>query len=254
MEVLWPTRYVNSRRQPRESPIADALRQSSLFSDVDPEYILELARLCSTKTYSKRSNIVVDGSPTPFLFVLLSGVVASHRLLSTGRETILSLLKDPSFFGEWCVSSPTAPYGVYALSDAKVVLIPAKAFDDMLFAHAKVARKFALGVESRFRLAHERSSYIATNDVSARIARLLLSLSESFSTPQADGSTRIWLHLTNTEMASMVATTRESVNRTLNRFWDKKILDMRSAQIVVRDINALRSLCDTTTLLPITVD
>ena len=243
MEVLWPTRYVLSRRSPRESPIAEALRRSPLFADLDSERLLDFARVCSVKQYPKRSAIVRDGDSAPFLYVVLSGVVASHRLLVGGRETILSLLRDPAFFGEWCVSGVAAPYGVYALTDAQVAVVPAAAFDELLTTHSMVSRMFALGVESRFRSAHERSSSIASHDVTARIARLLLSLSESFATEQPDGTLRIWLRLTNSEMANMVATTRETVNRTLNRFWDQKIVDMRSAQIVVKDLDTLRTLC-----------
>jgi len=33
----------------------------------------------------------------------------------------------------------------------------------------------------------------------------------------------------------MIATTRETVNRTLNRFWDEKLLDMRTSHVVVVD-------------------
>ena len=31
----------------------------------------------------------------------------------------------------------------------------------------------------------------------------------------------------------MIGTTRESVNRTLNRFWDDKLIDMHDAHIVI---------------------
>ena len=33
----------------------------------------------------------------------------------------------------------------------------------------------------------------------------------------------------------MIGTTRETVNRTLNRFWDEKLIDMRTTNIIVTD-------------------
>jgi len=54
--------------------------------------------------------------------------------------------------------------------------------------------------------------------------------------------TRISLRLTNQEMANMIGTTRETVNRTLNRFWDEQLVDMRTSHVVVVEPDKLRSL------------
>jgi CRP-like cAMP-binding protein len=40
----------------------------------------------------------------------------------------------------------------------------------------------------------------------------------------------------------MIGTTRETVNRTLNRFWDERLIDMRTSHVVVTDIDRLRSM------------
>jgi CRP-like cAMP-binding protein len=43
-------------------------------------------------------------------------------------------------------------------------------------------------------------------------------------------------------MANMIGTTRETLNRTLNGFWDQKLIDMRTRFIVLRDINRIREM------------
>jgi len=40
-------------------------------------------------------------------------------------------------------------------------------------------------------------------------------------------------------MANMIGTTRETVNRTLNRFWDEHLIDMRTTHIIVTDTEKL---------------
>ncbi len=40
----------------------------------------------------------------------------------------------------------------------------------------------------------------------------------------------------------MIGTTRETVNRTLNRFWDDRLVDMRTAHVVITDTEKLRQL------------
>jgi CRP/FNR family transcriptional regulator, cyclic AMP receptor protein len=58
----------------------------------------------------------------------------------------------------------------------------------------------------------------------------------------ADGGTRIGLRLTNQEMANMIGTTRETVNRALNRFWDEHIIDMSAGTIVIAEPAKLKAL------------
>ena len=77
--------------------------------------------------------------------------------------------------------------------------------------------------------------------MSARLATLLLNLSGSFGEPAPNGM-RITLRLTNQEMANMIGTTRETVNRTLNRFWDEHLIDMRTSNIVVVEPEKLHAL------------
>jgi CRP-like cAMP-binding protein len=40
----------------------------------------------------------------------------------------------------------------------------------------------------------------------------------------------------------MIGTTRETVNRTLNRFWDDRFVDMRTAHVIVTAPDRLREL------------
>ena len=80
-----------------------------------------------------------------------------------------------------------------------------------------------------------------SQDIRARLASLLLNLSEHFGEP-VDNGTRITLRLTNQEMANMIGTTRETVNRTLNRFWDDRMIDMKTAHVVVVDQDRLKAL------------
>ena len=40
----------------------------------------------------------------------------------------------------------------------------------------------------------------------------------------------------------MIGTTRETVNRMLNRFWDEKLIDMRTANVVIMDHDKLQAI------------
>ena len=76
-------------------------------------------------------------------------------------------------------------------------------------------------------------------DLPGRIAKQLLALADERGVKAPTG-VRIDLRLSQTELASIVGTTRESVNRCLNAFADRKLLTIDRDAITIRDIEALR--------------
>ena len=94
-------------------------------------------------------------------------------------------------------------------------------FLELLDHNPRIGRLLVIALSERLRAANALIAATTSQDIRARLASLLLNLSESFGEP-VDNGTRITLRLTNQEMANMIGTTRETVNRTLNRFWDER--------------------------------
>jgi CRP-like cAMP-binding protein len=57
-----------------------------------------------------------------------------------------------------------------------------------------------------------------------------------------EGGVQINVHLTHKEMANMLRTTRETLNRTLNGFWDLKLIDMRTRFILLKGVPRIREM------------
>jgi CRP/FNR family transcriptional regulator len=130
---------------------------------------------------------------------------------------------------------------IKTLSDVDVGVISQDAFLAMLEQHPRFARQFVVVLAERLRVANRLVATTTSQDARARVASLLLYLAERFGEPGENG-TRITLRLTHQEMANMIGTTRETVNRALNRFWDEHLVDRRSPQLVLTDVNGLRAL------------
>jgi CRP-like cAMP-binding protein len=62
-------------------------------------------------------------------------------------------------------------------------------------------------------------------------------LGESFGEP-AENGTQLTVKLTHQQLASMVGTTRETMNRMLIEFWDAKLIDMpaRTSLFLTRSV------------------
>jgi CRP/FNR family transcriptional regulator len=218
------------------------LRNIPLFREFDEPQLAQVAQTATLRTYHKHEFIVREGDPGGTFYIILDGSVAVTRVASDGRETILSILKSNDFFGEMSLfDSSLRSASIKTLSDVKVGVIDEKAFLDVLERSPKIARYLVTALSQRLRAANQLIAATTSQDIRARLASLLLNLSQSFG-EKADNGVKITLRLTNQEMANMIGTTRETVNRTLNRFWDEKLIDMRTSHVIVVEQDKLRSL------------
>jgi CRP-like cAMP-binding protein len=218
------------------------IRRVPLFRDFSDEEAAAIFSTVTDRRYAKHQFIVREGDPGDTFFVIAKGSVAVCRIAPDGRETILSILKEGDFFGEMSMfDSSLRSASIKTLTEVEVGAIRQDDFLEMLERNPRVARLLVIALSDRLRAANALIAATTSQDIRARLASLLLNLAEQFGEAVENG-TRITLRLTNQEMANMIGTTRETVNRTLNRFWDDRLVDMRTAHVVVVEPDRLRAL------------
>jgi CRP/FNR family transcriptional regulator len=220
----------------------DSLRNVPLFRDFDETELMQVAGLVTTRRYAKHQTIFREGDPGQTFYLILSGSVAVVRIAPDGRETILSILKERDFFGEMSVfDTSVRAASVRTMTDAEVGVIERNDFLGLIDKTPRIGRLLVIALSERLRAANKLIAATTSQDIRARLASLLLNLMQNFGEPVGTG-TRITLRLTNQEMANMIGTTRETVNRTLNKFWDERVIDMRTAHVVIMEPEALRAI------------
>jgi CRP/FNR family transcriptional regulator, cyclic AMP receptor protein len=221
---------------------AASIRRVPLFRDFGDQEVAGVAATITDRTYAKHEFVVREGDPGSTFFFLVKGSVSVCRVMPDGREMILAILKEGDFFGEMAMfDSSLRSASIKALTDVEVGAIRHADFLIFLDRNPHIGRALVIALSERLRAANALIAATNSQDIRARLAALLLNLADQFG-EHVDNGTRISLRLTNQEMANMIATTRETVNRTLNRFWDEKLLDMRTTHVVVTDRERLRSL------------
>jgi CRP/FNR family cyclic AMP-dependent transcriptional regulator len=221
---------------------ATGLRRVPLFREFEDAELQQIAATVSNRRYAKHQFIVREDDPGDAFFIIVNGSVSVCRIAQDGRETILSILKEGDFFGEMSVfDSSLRSASIKTLTDVEVGSINRDDFLGLIDRNPKIGRLLVIELAERLRSANALIAATTSQDIRARLASLLLNLTEQFGETVANG-TRITLRLTNQEMANMIGTTRETVNRTLNRFWDEQLVDMRTAHVVIVAPDKLRAL------------
>ena len=83
-------------------------------------------------------------------------------------------------------------------------------------------------------------SGLAFDDIRRRVAVALLGLAEEFGEETREHGTRIRLRLSQGTLASLVAASRENVNRALAAFVSAGVVSQRDAHFHLHDLDALR--------------
>ncbi|HEV3157007.1 MAG TPA: Crp/Fnr family transcriptional regulator [Candidatus Baltobacteraceae bacterium] len=221
---------------------SSVLRNVPLFSEFEQSQLEALAARATVRAYPKGTIVVREGDRGDGLHVILSGSVAVLRIASDNRETILTILKDGDFFGEMSLFDDSErSTTVRAVSLAQIASIARSEIISLVESNPSIGRNLIMGLSHRLRDAYDLISATTSQDIRGRLATLLLKLMHGHGEP-VEGGTKIALRLTNLELASMIGSTRESVNRTLNRFWDEHLIDMRTSHIIVVEPEKLRTL------------
>jgi CRP-like cAMP-binding protein len=215
------------------------LKNVPIFSGLSDDDLVALADSFRKRSYRKRDVLVFEGDASDALFVITSGNAAVIRVNAEGKETMLSVLKAGEVFGEMGVMED-APRSatVVALRDMQALRLPRETFLKLLEQRPSMQRTIISALCLRLRSTNRSVQAVSHMDMRARLADLLLMLGKKFG-ENVESGTRLTLKLTNQQMANMIGGTKETVNRTLNSFWNERLIDKRSANIVIPDSSKL---------------
>lgn len=126
-----------------------------------------------------------------------------------------------------------------AVTDCKVIKVPKIFVERAMRLQPEVALKLMTLQEIRLVQYEDLLGCLLPRKTEARLANLLIILVQKFGEyPNIDQPT-IGLQLTRQNLAEMVASTRESVTKTLNDLHNRKIIEIARGRIMVLNLKEL---------------
>ncbi len=216
------------------------LPEVALFGGLtDDEREALLARL-RRRLHRKGSTVFMYGETGRDLYLIESGSVKICMATADGKELTLVILGPGEFFGELALldGEPRSSDAVI-MEDSQLLLLERSEFIKFMEEHPSVAHRVIEVLSRRLRNNNELVQDAAFFDVAARLARVILRLADSVGHRDADGIT-ISKRLTQTDLAGMIGTTRESVNKWLTFYERQGMVDRRGGLIRVLNADGLR--------------
>jgi CRP/FNR family transcriptional regulator, cyclic AMP receptor protein len=196
------------------------LTDVEIFSTLTPEEMAALAAGMRFRRYARGEVVFLRGDPGTAFYVVAAGRVKITLGADDGKELIIARLGPGSFFGELALLDDQARSADATAAERTLLLVlPGDAFRQFLTDHPAVAVKLLPVLTQILRRNAELIHDAAFLDVPARVARTLLSLAtESGSDALPPAGVVLPGKITQFELAALVGTSRESVNRCLASF------------------------------------
>ncbi len=218
------------------------VRQVPIFNTLNPQEAREISPYFLQGKFGKKEAIFSEGDAAEWFYVVKKGKVKITKLSHDGKEIILEIISPLDFFGGIAVLRGFPyPANAVAMEETEVLKVSRKNLMSILDRFPNLMYCMATNIGDRIKGSHETLKSIALEKVEARIASLLIKLSDKAGEKIPEG-TAINMKLTKQDIAEMVGTTVETSIRTMSKLSKSGLVSVKGGRIVIKDLERLKSL------------
>jgi len=189
--------------------------------------------------YTNGSSVFAEGDRSSDVAVVLTGRLKILCSTESGGEVALAVRHPGDLVGELAAidghGTPRTASAI-ALGPTTVRLIRGTEFTGFLVAHPASSLVLLRMLTAKLRDAERRRVEYGSIDAGRRLARLLLELADA---PDEHGRATVTGHLSQSELASLIGSSRESVARAFLRLRQLDLVETSRRSVVLRDVGQL---------------
>lgn len=199
-----------------------------------------LRALGQLKAVQRGETIIYQGQDDAGLYYIEAGIAHAVYLSQEGAEVWLGQIGRGEFLGDaaW-LSGQSTGYEVLAASNMSVLQISAPEIERLIDAHPNLYRKLAAGVAQKYIAQTERQVEAVALTAPGRICAELLRLAQ----PMGTNETALVIRPVPVfaKLAARLATTRETVSRTVSTLVKRNIIERSPGAIIIQNESALEA-------------
>ena len=215
------------------------LKQVELFAQLAASDVRQIGEHFDTALVEGGERIYQFGDLADRVYILKSGRIKVTRASSAGKEFILYFISPGEIFGELAITGKELRTGTATvLEDAFICTIDRQHFEAFMLRHPEVSLNVSRVIGRRKDRTERRVLDLISKDVRTRLADTLAELATDYGTREERG-VRIDLRLTQSDLAQLVGSTRETTSTVFNEFRRAGLLASEGRTIWVLDPEAL---------------
>lgn len=217
------------------------IRNVQWLRDLPTEETERLRRGATAREH-ERGETIFAPNPTPqSVYLLERGLVRIYRLSDDGAEATFGYVVPGEVFGELSLLGGGGGRESFsqAVRRSTVWRIPGDLFREVVRRSPGMTLEVTKQIAGRMKRIESRVEDLVFRDVRSRLARVLLELADRFGRREPAGI-EIDLPLTQSDLATLVGSTRQTVNVALGHLEKDGLLSHRHRHFVLVDVEGLK--------------
>jgi len=205
------------------------LRDHPIFGVLGDDILQQLRSHALQKTVAKGTTIFSKGETGASLFAIVEGQVKVVSFSAQGKNAVFNILGPGDIFGEIALlDGGERTADVTAITDCKLLVIERRDFLPLVHSKPDVAQRLIEVLCARLRNTSRQVEEVMFLELPAKLAKTLLRLNDA---ALADGRKKV--ALTQSEIAQVVGASRESTNKQLREWEERKWLRLERGGLVI---------------------
>lgn len=241
----------------------EQLANNPWFAALPPADIEKLVLLCKVKNLKRGEQLLAKNAPAQGLFCVLTGKIKVSNVNQNGKELVLTWLSPGTWFGEISLfDGLPRTHDSFAETDSSLLMLPAAAFQQLLVEHPELYPHFIRQLCQRIRTLFSLLDETTGLGLKQRLAKRLLTLSKGWGgivNSQSANSTIVQkslllnasidtaskdeeITISQESLASMLNSSRQTINKLLQELKHEQLIDIRYGKIVLLNPQELKLL------------
>lgn len=221
------------------------VRALTCIADLSPEELADFQTCTVTGLYKPRQVVFHEGTPAAGLYVLCHGNVKLYQSDRFGHEFIIDVATPGTILGELGFDDEdTFSASAEALTEAQLSFLPRERLVKFLERHPKTSVQLVATLSRALAATRRKAGELALKRADARLADLLLRLSDGNCQEAATDDTPRLIRLTYSrrELADMIGVSTETAIRLLAKLKRNRMIAIEDEGVVVLDLERLTRL------------
>jgi CRP-like cAMP-binding protein len=221
------------------APTVDLVRRIPYFAGLDEAALADVVSKLRRRTATSGEQILTEGDACHGLYLVLAGQVRLVRTSEDGREVVLRVLGPGASFNDAAVfDGGLNSDSAVAVGPTVCGVLPKADMTALVERHPQMARAALKLLSGRQRVLGNIVEDLAVRDVTTRVARLLLGCLGHHD-HIVDHAHEACDRITHQEIAAMVGSVREVVQRSLKELERDGAITLERSRVRVRDTSRL---------------
>jgi CRP/FNR family transcriptional regulator, cyclic AMP receptor protein len=214
-----------------------------VFGRLAPDLLNRLCTYATARKVKRGTAIFSRGDPGTCLFMVTSGTIKISIQSAGGKDAVFNLINAGGIFGEIALldGQPRTADAV-AASDCELLVIERRDFVDLVHSNPQVALNIIEVLCERVRRTSDQVEDVMFLDLERRLAKTLLRLTMT-AKPSPQGRR---VAIAQREIGEIIGMSRESTNKQLRAWQDRKWLKIDRGGITVLKPESLEELASET--------